>query len=70
MRERRLARTDGVPDSPDATALERADIQKRLYKTNETFRRQAVRNDAPAHAKLAIQGSKLTRSVNKRRTQK
>ncbi|MEQ2010277.1 MAG: hypothetical protein ABMA26_26120 [Limisphaerales bacterium] len=68
VRERWFAHTDAVPRTDDATALERQDIQKRIHKTNEAFRRQAVRDDTPAHAQLALRDSKLTRTVNKRKT--
>jgi predicted RNA binding protein with dsRBD fold (UPF0201 family) len=68
LRERRFAHTDAVPQADDATELERQDIQKSLHKTNEAFRRQAIRDNAPAHAKLALNGSALTRTVNKRKT--
>ena len=68
VRERWFAHTDAVPRADDATELERQDIQKRINKTNEAFRRQAIRDDAPAHAKLSLRGSKLTRTVNKRKT--
>ncbi len=68
IRERWFAHTDKVPQTNDATELESQDIQKSLHKSNEAFRRQAVRDDAPAHAKLALKGSEMTRTVNKRKT--
>ena len=68
VRERRFTRTDAVPQTDDATELERQDIQKSLHKTNEARRRQAIRDDAPAHAKLSLRGSELKRTLNKRRT--
>jgi hypothetical protein len=68
IRERWFAHTDNVPRTDDATELERQDFQKSLHKTNEAYRRQAVRDDAPAHAKVALKGSELTRTVNKRKT--
>jgi hypothetical protein len=68
VRERWFAHTDAVPQTDDATELERRDIQKSLHKDNESFRRQAIRDDAPAHAKLSLRGSELKRTVNKRKT--
>lgn len=69
VRERWFAHTDAVPrTADDATELERQDIQKRLHKTNEAFRRQATRDAVPFHAELALKGSELTRKIQKRRT--
>lgn len=68
IRERWFAHTDAVPKTNDITELERRDIQKRIYKTNEAFRRQAIRDDAPAQAKAVLRESSVKRVVNKRGT--
>jgi len=70
IRERSFAQTDAVPATPDATKLERRGIQKSLHKINEVFRRQAIRDDAPARGTLVLEGRELTRTVNKRKTQR
>ena len=68
LRERWFAHRDEVPQTDDATELEIRDMQKTIHKTNEAFLRQAARDDAPAHAQLALRGSELTRTVYKRKT--
>ncbi len=68
IRERWFAHTDAVAQTGDATELERRDFQKLLYKDNEVFLRQAIRDDAPTHAKFTLKGSEFTRTVNKRKT--
>ncbi len=67
-RERWFTHTDGVPQTSDATELQRKDFQKTLHKVNEARKRQAIKQDAPAHAHLSLLRNELTRTIKKRRT--
>jgi hypothetical protein len=68
IRERWFTHADGVSQAQDATELERKDFQKTLHKVNEARKRQAIKQDAPAHAYLSLRGSELARTVKKSRT--
>jgi hypothetical protein len=65
-RERYFSHTDDVSRTGYATELERADINKSLRKLNEGRKRQAKKQNAPAHAHLKLEKNELVRSVRKR----
>lgn len=66
-RERYFSHADDVPRGGDATELERADINKSLRKLNETRKRQAEKQNAPAHAHLKLGKHDLVRRMRKRK---
>ena len=66
-RERQFSARDDVSPTPDMTELERDDVKKRVHKLNAQRKRQAEKQDAPAHAELKVGKSGFVRVVKKRR---
>ena len=66
-RERIYAAYDEVPPTAGMTALEREDIQKRVFKLNANRKRQAKSQDSPAHAHLKLGESGFIKSARTRR---